>query len=229
MTLVVRNARQPRPSAFERPSFTCDTSFRRTYLSKPEVFDRCLRQRPLGLVDLQARVLSRRMPCHVSLPSSNPEIPAKTNPLPTSTSAMRASVCAMTTDWGPTVSGHRRTPTKTVKRPNYLLSFVDRSKTPIFAIQGRRMGIEYSWGFLPGLEGRAEYFPCAGVDRREGMADSASRARALVAKGEKKLSGWSMFGNKYEDAASMFESAANQFKLAKECAWERSEKETSVL
>lgn len=49
------------------------------------------------------------------------------------------------------------------------------------------------------------------------MSDGSARARALVAKAEKKLSGWGLFGNKYEDAAGMYESAANQFKLAKEC------------
>lgn len=91
-----------------------------------------------------------------------------------------------------------------------------------------RMGSEYSEGFGVESLGGAEYCRRARVDRGAAMAESASRARAMVAKGDKKLSGWSMFGNKYEDAASMFESAANQFKLAKECTSERRGKVTAV-
>lgn len=91
-----------------------------------------------------------------------------------------------------------------------------------------RMDSEYSEGFGGDRLGRAEYCRRAPVDRGAAMAESASRARAMVAKGDKKLSGWSMFGNKYEDAASMFESAANQFKLAKECTSERRGKVTTV-
>ncbi|KAJ6690098.1 hypothetical protein OIU85_006385 [Salix viminalis] len=48
----------------------------------------------------------------------------------------------------------------------------------------------------------------------------------LVAKGddfekkaEKKLNGWGIFGSKYEDAADLFDKAANSFKLAK--SWEK--------
>jgi len=41
------------------------------------------------------------------------------------------------------------------------------------------------------------------------------KARDLMAKAQKKLKGWGMFGNKYEDAADLLEKAANQFKLAK--------------
>jgi len=50
------------------------------------------------------------------------------------------------------------------------------------------------------------------------MADPVvTKARELVAKGEKKLASWfaSFSGNKYEDAEELFKKAANQFKVAK--------------
>lgn len=52
------------------------------------------------------------------------------------------------------------------------------------------------------------------------MGDYAGKARELVAKAEKRLKAFSLFGasSKYEDAAEMLERAANQFKLAK--AWD---------
>ena len=53
------------------------------------------------------------------------------------------------------------------------------------------------------------------------MADPVvTKARELVAKGEKKLASWfaSFSGNKYEDAEELFKKAANQFKVAKSCA-----------
>lgn len=46
------------------------------------------------------------------------------------------------------------------------------------------------------------------------MGDAA-KARDLVAKADKKLGGWGLFGNKYEDALELLEKAANQLKLAK--------------
>ena len=51
------------------------------------------------------------------------------------------------------------------------------------------------------------------------MGDYAGKARELVAKAEKRLKAFSLFGasSKYEDAAEMLERAANQFKLAKAC------------
>ena len=51
------------------------------------------------------------------------------------------------------------------------------------------------------------------------MADYAEKARELVAKAEKRVKAFSLFGasTKYEDAAEMLERAANQFKLAKAC------------
>ena len=48
---------------------------------------------------------------------------------------------------------------------------------------------------------------------------SESRGDELVAKAEKKLKGFSLFGNKYEDASEILEKAANQYKLAK--AWRK--------
>ena len=45
------------------------------------------------------------------------------------------------------------------------------------------------------------------------------KARALMAKGDKKLGSWlaGLTGNKYEDAEEMYKKAANQFKVAKNC------------
>lgn len=36
-------------------------------------------------------------------------------------------------------------------------------------------------------------------------------------KAEKKIKGWGLFGFKYEDAADLFQKAANSFKLSKSC------------
>lgn len=50
------------------------------------------------------------------------------------------------------------------------------------------------------------------------MGDPASRASELMKKADKKLSSFGFFGgSKYDDAAEMYERAANQFKLAKAC------------
>ncbi|TKY47603.1 Alpha-soluble NSF attachment protein [Spatholobus suberectus] len=51
------------------------------------------------------------------------------------------------------------------------------------------------------------------------MADQLSKAEEYEKKAEKKLSGWGLFGNKYEDAADLFDKAANSFKLAK--SWDK--------
>ncbi|XP_008788874.2 alpha-soluble NSF attachment protein-like [Phoenix dactylifera] len=51
------------------------------------------------------------------------------------------------------------------------------------------------------------------------MADQSARAEEFEKKAEKKLSGWGLFGSKYEDAADLYEKAANCFKLAKN--WDR--------
>jgi alpha-soluble NSF attachment protein len=49
------------------------------------------------------------------------------------------------------------------------------------------------------------------------MGDQMARAEEFEKKAEKKLSGWGLFGSKYEDAADLFDKAANSFKLAKSC------------
>ncbi|KAJ7959575.1 Alpha-soluble NSF attachment protein [Quillaja saponaria] len=51
------------------------------------------------------------------------------------------------------------------------------------------------------------------------MADQLARAEEFEKKAEKKLSGWGLFGSKYEDAADLFDKAANSFKLAK--SWDK--------
>lgn len=49
------------------------------------------------------------------------------------------------------------------------------------------------------------------------MGDQIARAQEFENKAEKKLTGWGLFGSKYEDAADLFEKAANSYKLAKSC------------
>ena len=49
------------------------------------------------------------------------------------------------------------------------------------------------------------------------MGDQIARAEEFEKKAEKKLSGWGLFGSKYEDAADLFDKAANSFKLGKSC------------
>ncbi|KAB1224906.1 Alpha-soluble NSF attachment protein [Morella rubra] len=51
------------------------------------------------------------------------------------------------------------------------------------------------------------------------MGDQIARAEEFDKKAEKKLSGWGLFGSKYEDAADLFDKAANSFKLAK--SWDK--------
>lgn len=53
--------------------------------------------------------------------------------------------------------------------------------------------------------------------------DYGAKAREWADKADKRLKAFSFFGgNKYEDAADMYEKAANQFKLAKQCTcWRR--------
>ncbi|KAG9448868.1 hypothetical protein H6P81_008833 [Aristolochia fimbriata] len=51
------------------------------------------------------------------------------------------------------------------------------------------------------------------------MADQMAKGQELEMKAEKKLSGWGLFGSKYEDAADLYDKAANCFKLAKN--WDR--------
>jgi hypothetical protein len=49
------------------------------------------------------------------------------------------------------------------------------------------------------------------------MGDHEARGDDFEKKAEKKLTGWGLFGSKYEDAADLFDKAANSFKLAKNC------------
>ncbi|PON79077.1 NSF attachment protein [Parasponia andersonii] len=51
------------------------------------------------------------------------------------------------------------------------------------------------------------------------MGDQIAKAEEFEKKAEKKLNGWGLFGSKYEDAADLFDKAANSFKLAK--SWDR--------
>ncbi|KAL2526716.1 Alpha-soluble NSF attachment protein 2 [Abeliophyllum distichum] len=51
------------------------------------------------------------------------------------------------------------------------------------------------------------------------MADQIARGVEFEKKAEKKLSGWGLFGSKYEDAADLFDKAANAFKLGK--SWDQ--------
>lgn len=47
------------------------------------------------------------------------------------------------------------------------------------------------------------------------MGDSAAKADEYMKQAEKKLKGWGMFSNKYEEAAELYEKAGNNYKLAK--------------
>ncbi|XP_061375035.1 alpha-soluble NSF attachment protein 2 isoform X1 [Gastrolobium bilobum] len=51
------------------------------------------------------------------------------------------------------------------------------------------------------------------------MADQLAKAEDFEKKAEKKLTGWGLFGSKYEDASDLFDKAANSFKLAK--SWDK--------
>lgn len=51
------------------------------------------------------------------------------------------------------------------------------------------------------------------------MGDQIVRGEEYEKKAEKKLNGWSFLGSKHEDAADLFDKAANCFKLAK--SWDR--------
>ncbi|KAJ7963898.1 Alpha-soluble NSF attachment protein [Quillaja saponaria] len=51
------------------------------------------------------------------------------------------------------------------------------------------------------------------------MADQLVRAEEFEKKAEKKLTGWGLFGSKFEDAADLFDKASNSFKLAK--SWDK--------
>ncbi|GAB2257623.1 hypothetical protein Droror1_Dr00013783 [Drosera rotundifolia] len=51
------------------------------------------------------------------------------------------------------------------------------------------------------------------------MADHAAKGEEFEKKTEKKLNGWAFLGNKYKDAAKLYEKAANSYKLGK--SWDQ--------
>ncbi|KAG0502869.1 hypothetical protein HPP92_002941 [Vanilla planifolia] len=51
------------------------------------------------------------------------------------------------------------------------------------------------------------------------MADQISKGEEFEKKAEKKLGGWGIFGSKHEDAADLYDKAANCFKLGK--SWDK--------
>ncbi|GMY08334.1 alpha-soluble NSF attachment protein 2 [Fagus crenata] len=51
------------------------------------------------------------------------------------------------------------------------------------------------------------------------MGDQIAKAEEFEKKAEKKLNSWGFLGSKYEDAADLFDKAANSFKLAK--SWDK--------
>lgn len=52
------------------------------------------------------------------------------------------------------------------------------------------------------------------------MGDQIAKGQDFEAKADKKLTGWAIFGSKHEDAAELFEKAANSYKLAKSCNYD---------
>ena len=50
------------------------------------------------------------------------------------------------------------------------------------------------------------------------MGDNIAKAQDLIAKADKKIKGWALFGNKYEEALELLEKAVNYLKLGKACA-----------
>ena len=51
------------------------------------------------------------------------------------------------------------------------------------------------------------------------MGDDILKAEDFERKASKKLESWGIFGSKHEDAAELFDKAANAFKLAKSCTF----------
>uniref|UniRef100_A0A0D6QXK0 Alpha-soluble NSF attachment protein n=1 Tax=Araucaria cunninghamii TaxID=56994 RepID=A0A0D6QXK0_ARACU len=51
------------------------------------------------------------------------------------------------------------------------------------------------------------------------MADQEAKGYEFEKKADKKIQGWSIFGSKYDDAAELYEKAANSYKLAK--SWDK--------
>ncbi|XP_020522507.1 alpha-soluble NSF attachment protein isoform X2 [Amborella trichopoda] len=57
------------------------------------------------------------------------------------------------------------------------------------------------------------------MKRGSTMTDQEINGDEFCRRAEKKLTGWGLFGNKYEDAADLYEKAVNSYKIAK--AWEK--------
>ncbi|KAJ8650835.1 hypothetical protein MRB53_003858 [Persea americana] len=51
------------------------------------------------------------------------------------------------------------------------------------------------------------------------MGDQMAKGEEMEKKAEKKINGWGLFGSKYEDAADLYDKAANFYKLAK--SWDK--------
>eukprot|EP00262_Sarcandra_glabra_P003180 TRINITY_DN1371_c0_g1_i1.p1 TRINITY_DN1371_c0_g1~~TRINITY_DN1371_c0_g1_i1.p1 ORF type:complete len:290 (-),score=65.25 TRINITY_DN1371_c0_g1_i1:111-980(-) len=51
------------------------------------------------------------------------------------------------------------------------------------------------------------------------MADQEAKGEEFEKKAEKKIAGWGLFGSKHEDAADLYDKAANSYKIAK--AWDK--------
>ncbi|CAN1825847.1 Alpha-soluble NSF attachment protein [Linum perenne] len=51
------------------------------------------------------------------------------------------------------------------------------------------------------------------------MGDQIARAEDFEKKADKKLTGWGLFGSKFEDASDLYDKAANSYKLAK--SWDK--------
>lgn len=49
------------------------------------------------------------------------------------------------------------------------------------------------------------------------MGDHMAKGEEMEKKAEKKINGWALFGSKYEDAADLYDKAANSYKLCKSC------------
>lgn len=49
------------------------------------------------------------------------------------------------------------------------------------------------------------------------MGDQMVKGEEFERKAEKKITGWGLFSSKHEDAADLYQKAANSFKLAKSC------------
>ncbi len=65
--------------------------------------------------------------------------------------------------------------------------------------------------------GGGGFFKTLIIKKPFNSADSEAKGAEFEKKADKKLSGWAVFGSKYDDAAELLEKAANSYKLAKSC------------